>query len=125
MMVTSSPFGTLSHDDSRGRFSCLLGSNNEEDNRLLFAYIMERYANMRGTYFVKHLKGKSGDQLKKLASCQATRTKVAHAVVYAKTMVELDGDAFIHDNTPECQVLWLWEMATESVFELNLMIVIK
>ena len=66
---------------------------------------MERYANMRGTYFVKHLKGKSGDQLKKLASCQATRTKVAHAVVYAKTTVESDGDTFIHGNMPECQVL--------------------
>ena len=77
---------------------------------------MERYANMQATYFVKHLKGNSGDQLKKLASCQATRNKVAHAVVYAKTTVESDGDAFIHDNTPECQVLW--EMATESVFEL-------
>jgi hypothetical protein len=66
---------------------------------------MERYANMRGTYFVKYLKGNSGDQQKKLASCQATRMKVAHMVVYAKTTVESDGDAFIHDNTPECQVL--------------------
>jgi hypothetical protein len=28
----------------------------------------------------------------------------------------LRGDAFIQDDTPECQVLW--EMATESVFEL-------
>ena len=88
-----------------------------DDNHLLLAYIMERYANMQGTYFVKHLKGNSGYQLKKLASCQATRTKVAHVVVYAKTMVELDGDgAFIHDDTLECQVLW--EMATEIVFEL-------
>ena len=78
---------------------------------------MERDANnMWGTDFVNHLKGNSGDQVKKFASCQATRTKVAHVVVYAKTMVELDGDAFIHDDTPECQVLR--EMATESVFEL-------
>ena len=69
------------------------------------------------TYFVKHLKGNSGDQLKKLASCHATRTKVAHVVVYAKTTVESDGeDAFIHDDMPECQVLW--EMATESAFKL-------
>ncbi len=61
---------------------------------------------MWGTYFVKHIKGNSGDQLKKLASCEATRTKVAHTVVYAKTMVESDGDGgFIHNNTPECQVL--------------------
>ena len=71
---------------------------------------------MRGTYFMKHLKGNSEDQLKKLAKCQATRKKIAHAVVYAKTTVESDGDAFIQDDTPECQVLW--EMATESVFEL-------
>ena len=72
---------------------------------------------MQGIYFAKHLKGNNGDQLKKLASCQATRTKVAHAVVYAKTTVESDCDcAFIHDDTPECQVLW--EMATENVFEL-------
>ena len=71
---------------------------------------------MWGTYFAKHLKGNTGDQLKKLASCQATRTKVAHMVVYAKTMVESDGDTFIHDNTPECEALW--ETAKECIFEL-------
>jgi hypothetical protein len=72
------------------------------------------------TYFVKHLKGNSGDQLKKLASCQATRTKDDHAVVYAAktTAVEkADENTFIHDDTPECQALW--EMATDSVFELE------
>ena len=30
--------------------------------------------------------------------------------------MELDGEAFIHDDTPESQVLW--EMATESAFKL-------
>ena len=115
-IISKIKFRVLSHDDLRDRFSCLSGSDNEDDNHLLLAYIMERYVNMQGTYFVKHLKGNSGDQVKKFASCQATRTKVAHVVVYAKTTVELDGDAFIHDDTPECQVLW--EMATESVFEL-------
>jgi hypothetical protein len=115
-IISKIKLGILSHDDMRDRFSCLLGSNNEDDNQLFLAYIMERYANMQGTYFVKHLKGTSGDQLKKLASCQATRTKVSHAVVYAKTTVESDDNAFIHDDTPECQVLW--EMATESVFKL-------
>jgi hypothetical protein len=114
-IISKIKLGILSHDDTRDRFSCLLGSDNEDDNQRLLAYIMERYANMRGTYFVKHLKEDSGDQLKILASCQATRTKVAHVVVYAKTMVELDDNAFIHDDTPECQVLW--EMATESVFK--------
>jgi hypothetical protein len=115
-IIAKIKLGILSHDDTRDRFSCLLGSNNEDDNCLLLAYIMERYENMWGIYFVKHLKGNSEDQLKKLASCQITRMKVAHAVVYTKMMVELDDNAFILDNTPECQVLW--EMATESVFEL-------
>jgi hypothetical protein len=108
--------GILSHDDTRDRLSCLSGSDNEDDNQQLLVYIMVRYASMRGTYFVKHLMGNSGDQIQKLASCQATRTKVAHTVVYAKTTVELDGDMFIHDNMPECQALW--ETATECIFEL-------
>ena len=108
--------GILLHNDMRNRLSCLLGSDNELDNRQLLGYIMERYVNMRGAYFAKHLKENNRDQLKKLASCQAMRTKVAHAVVYVKTMVELDVDTFIHDNTPECQALW--ESATECIFEL-------
>ena len=114
-IVAKIKLGILSNDDMRNRFSGLSCSNNKDHNKLLLAYIMERYANMQGTYFVKHLKGNSGDQLKKLASCQATRTKVAHAVVYAKTVVELDEKAFIHDDSQECQVLW--KMATERVFE--------
>jgi hypothetical protein len=39
---------------------------------------------MRGTYFAKHLKGNSGNQVQKLVDCQANRTKVAHVVVHAK-----------------------------------------
>jgi hypothetical protein len=116
-IISKIKLGILSHDDRRDRFSCLSDSNYEDNNQLLLAYILERYANMRGTYFVKHLKGNSGDQLKKLASCQAARMKVGHAVVYAKTTVESDDNALIHDDTPECQVLW--EMATESVFKLG------
>ena len=105
-IVVKIKLGILLHNDTRNRFSCLSCSDNEFDNRQLLVYIMERYANMRGTYFAKHLKGNSGDQIQKLARCQETRTKVAHAVVYAKTTVESDGDTFIHDNTPECQALW-------------------
>ncbi len=70
---------------------------------------------MRGTYFVRHLKGNSRNLIKKMADSQATRTKVAHAVVYAKK-VQPDEDTFISDDTPECQVLW--ETATDNVFEL-------
>jgi len=84
-IISKIKFGIFLHNDSRARFFCLSGSNNVDNNHHLLAYIMERYANMQGIYFAKHLKGNNGDQLKKLASCQATRTKVAHAVVYAKT----------------------------------------
>jgi hypothetical protein len=68
----------------RERISFLFGSDNEANNQLLLTLIVERYANMRGTYFVRHLKGNIGNQIQKLADSQATRTKVAHAVVYAK-----------------------------------------
>ena len=71
-IVAKIKLGILSHNDTSNRFSCLSGSDNKDDNQQLLVYIMERYVNMRGTYFAKHLKGKSGDQLKKLASCQAT-----------------------------------------------------
>jgi hypothetical protein len=99
----------------RDQFSSLAESDNDADNQLILSYIIERYANMRGTYFVRHLKGNSGNQIQKLADSQATRTKVAHAVVYAKR-VDSHDNAFISDDTPECQALW--ETATDNVFEL-------
>ena len=68
-----------------------------------------------GGVFIKHLKGNSGNQIQKLADSQATRTKVAHVVVYAKN-VGPDDATFVSDDTPECRVLW--EMATDNVFEL-------
>ena len=48
-IISKIKFGIFSHEVSRDRFSCLSGSNNEDDNHLLLAYIMERYANRRGT----------------------------------------------------------------------------
>ena len=99
----------------RERISFLLGSDNKSDNQLLLPYIVERYANMQGTYFVRHLKGNGGNLIQKLADRQATRTKVAHAVVYARK-VEPDDDMFVSDDTPECRVLW--ETATDNVFEM-------
>jgi hypothetical protein len=93
----------------------LSGSDNNAKNQLLLTYIVERYANMRGTYFVRHLKGNCGNLIQKLADMQATRTKVAHTVVYARK-VEPDEDTFISDDTPECRVLW--ETATDNVFEM-------
>ena len=71
---------------------------------------------MWGTYFVRHLKGNSGNQIQKLAVIQATRTKVAHAVVYAKLEESDNEDTFISNVTLDCRALW--ETATDNVFEL-------
>ncbi len=114
-IVTRIKTSILSHNEMRERISFLLGSDNKADNQLLLTYIVERYANMRGTYFVRHLKGNSRNLIQKMADSQATRTKVAQAVVYAKK-VEPDDDRFVSNDTPECRVLW--EMATNNVFEL-------
>ena len=58
---------------------------------------------MRGTFFVPYLKGNSGDQIMKLADSQATRTKVANAVVCAQKISDVGQDA---DDTPKIEELW-------------------
>ncbi len=97
-IVTRINTSILSHNEMRERISFLLGSDNEADNQLLLTYIIERYANIQGTYFVRHLKGNSGNQIQKLADSQATRTKVAHTVVYTeKVESDDDSDMFVSD----------------------------
>ena len=49
------------------------------------------------------MKGNSGDQIKKLADSQATRTKVANAVVCAQKISDFGQDT---DDTPEIEELW-------------------
>ncbi len=80
-IVTRIKMSILSHNEMRERISFLSGSDNKADNQHLLTYIVERYANMRGTYFVRLLKGNSGNLIQKLADSQATRTKVAHTVI--------------------------------------------
>ena len=46
----------------------------------LLKYIFERYANMRGTYFAKHLKGTTNSNINKVVDSQAIRTRVLNAV---------------------------------------------
>jgi hypothetical protein len=115
-IVTRINESILSHNGMRDQFSCLSGSGNDVDNQLILSYIVERYANMWGTYFVRHQKGNSGNQIQKLADSQTTRTKVARAVDYAKKEESDNEDTFIFNDTPECQALW--ETATDNVFEL-------
>lgn len=77
-------------------------------------YILDRYTNMRGSYFVCHLKMNSSNQIGKLASSQATQAKVASAVVCTKLVKDLYGRDM--DSMHECRALW--ELAEDSVFEL-------
>ncbi len=60
---------------------------------------------MRGTFFVRYLKGNSRDQIKKLAESQATRMKVANAVVCSQK-IAVETGSHLDDNTPEIEVLW-------------------
>jgi hypothetical protein len=67
---------------------------------------------MRGPFFVHHLKGNSGNQIKKLADSQATRTKVANAVVCAQ---KISVSCNVTNDSPD--VRELWKSATESVLD--------
>jgi hypothetical protein len=99
-IVTRIKTSIISHNEMRERISFLSGGDNEVDNQLLLTYIVERYANMQGTFYGRHLKGNRGNQIQKLADNHATRTKVAHTVVYAKK-VEPGDDTFVSDNIHE------------------------
>ena len=95
---------------------------------------------MRGTFFARHLKCKSGDILAKRVKNQPTRTKVLHAAHCTKAANsnkgsnhsdedsdndddnddnnnnERNGETFEMDATPEHQSLW--ESAANRVVEL-------
>ena len=69
---------------------------------------MERYANMRGTFFAKHLKTNgTGDLVKKIANSQSTRARVANTVVSSKAA----GEA-----VAEVKMKALWKEAEANVF---------
>ena len=91
----------IAHKGTKNRFSSLLDCDNKDDNQLLLVYILERYANMRGTFLIKHLKVNSGNQIQKLANSHVTITKVTHAVANAKK-IEVDKSMFVSDDVPEC-----------------------
>ena len=71
--------------------------------------MMEKYANMRGTYFAKHLKMNGvGNLVKKIANSQSTRSLVTNAVVLSKNA---------EDAVEEAKTKALWKEAEDSVFE--------
>jgi len=75
----------------------------------MFQRRRRRYQRWRcqGTFFVKHLKGNgNGNLVNKMAESQATRTKVANAVVCAKAISDAKEER-------------LWTVAGDSVLELS------
>ena len=127
----------ISNDSALDKFAILFNGEmvKEEDRRSLIEYVVGKYANMRGAYFAKHLKGNSGNFVTSFIENQATRTKVANAFHLSKVVASKCGDAaaapvaavdetksnddddgeFECDATPEHQLLW--QSAAESVLE--------
>lgn len=128
----------LSNDSALDKFAVLFNGEivGEEDRRALMEYVIRKYANMRGTYFAKHLKGNSGNFVDNLIENQATRPKVANAYHLSKVVASKSGDSaaaaapvapvhetksdddvdeFECDTTSEHQLLW--QSAAESVLE--------
>ena len=58
----------------------------KDDRSQLLKYILERYSNMRGTYFVKHIKATGSGNIDRVVDGQATRTRVANAVAMSKAV---------------------------------------
>ena len=65
------------------KFNGLCGDNSysSEEKQLILRYVMDRYANMRGTYFVKCISGNQGTS--------ATDVQVASLVTRTKGIVSL------------------------------------
>jgi hypothetical protein len=87
----------LSNSSAQAKFTALVDCDVDWSDCLeLMAYILDRYANMRGTYFIRHIKGNvGGNHAMNWAEKQATRSKVATAVYCAKTSscgIENDDD---------------------------------
>jgi hypothetical protein len=113
------------------KFDALLAGDAVEDNerQQLMAYVLDWYAIRRGTYFVKHLKGNSGNHMKKLIDSQATRTKVANAVHQFKivsssvgigTTCNMKSDVSDNSNGNISDTIkhkLLWQTAAVSVLE--------
>lgn len=57
----------------------------DEEIKALLDYVMTRFANMRGAYFVKYLRGTQSSSAGKLAGTQATRTRLVGSVAASST----------------------------------------
>lgn len=84
----------LSSESAVEKFSALCDNQHcssltEDDQKQIMKYMLERYSHMRGRYFVRHLNANGRSNLvNNLQANQATRTKVANAVVCAKAVAD-------------------------------------
>jgi hypothetical protein len=106
----------LSNSSAQAKFTALVNCNVDQSDCLeLMAYILDRYANMRGTYFIHHIKGNvGGNHAMHWAKKQTIRSKVATAVYCAK----ISGHGIENDDDNESEeVKQLWDSAASSVIE--------
>ena len=108
----------LNSSIAKDRFAIICNNDNNyepfSDGEMmsLLKYILERYANMRGSYFVKYLKGTTKrSSVDKLVQSQATRTKVVNAAACSKAAEEAKREVS-HSNEKQ-----LWQDASDSVIE--------
>ena len=67
-------------------------------------YILDQYTNMRGTHFVKHLKGTRKGSIDTLMESQVTRTKFANIVASTKI---IDKAVNLEDKDRKERKLWV------------------
>lgn len=92
------------HLESKFRSLCAGDVGTKEQQQIL-KYLMERYANMRGTFFVKCIKSNNPkSSVDTLAERQATRNKVSNAVITAKAVAKATAAS-------------LWTDAADNVLE--------
>ena len=65
---------------------------------------MDRYTNMRGVYFVKHIRGSGSSKIRKEIDSQATRVRVANAVACSEAVSKIKSE--IKDDNEEEKKIW-------------------
>ena len=66
-----------------------------------------------GYFFVRHLKGNSGDPIQKLADSQATRRKVAGALLFAHKRFLL----YVRAQTKKTEFEEIWKSVSKCVLD--------
>lgn len=113
---------TLQNEGAMSKFAALCNNDDsfsDDDLGKIMNYVIQRYTNMRGTYFVKHLRGTGGGGVDRLVGSQATRDKVKTAVACAKAAGEAKEktENSAETTNEEEQEKQIWNDAAENVLE--------